>query len=81
MFRHGRAYMRGPQELAEQLVDDLCRLDAQLRDLHKRLAAMVAALQTSTTDIFGVGPVVEAIDRARSAAAANRIRLNADQSP
>ncbi len=46
--------------LAEDLLDDLRRLDRQSRELHKRLSALVAASGTTTTEIFGVGPVVAA---------------------
>jgi transposase len=48
------------RELAEELLDDLRRLDAQLRELMKRIADVVAASKTTTTEIFGVGPVVAA---------------------
>ena len=47
-------------ELATELLDDLRRLDAQLRDSKKRLAAVVTASKTTTTEVFGVGPVVAA---------------------
>jgi transposase len=47
-------------ELASDLLDDLRRVDAQLRDSKKRLTAVVAASKTTTTDVFGVGPVVAA---------------------
>jgi transposase len=46
--------------LAAELLDDLRRLDRQSRDLHKRLATLVAASRTTTTKIYGVGPVVAA---------------------
>ncbi|HMK95925.1 MAG TPA: transposase, partial [Acidimicrobiales bacterium] len=49
------------KELAEELLGDLRRLDAQLKELKERLAAIVAASGTTTTKIFGVGPVVAAI--------------------
>jgi transposase len=48
-------------ELATELVVDLRRFDEQLADSKKRLAAIVAASATTTTDIFGVGPVIAAI--------------------
>jgi transposase len=48
-------------ELARQLVEDLRRLDMQMRDTRKRLAAAAAASGTTTTQIFGVGPVVAAV--------------------
>jgi transposase len=49
------------KELAEEVLEDLRRLDGQLRELHKRLTVVVIASTTSTTDIFGVGPVVAAM--------------------
>jgi len=49
------------KELAEELLDDLRRLDTQLKELKERLAGVVAASRTTTTKIFGVGPVVAAI--------------------
>ncbi|MGH9259094.1 MAG: IS110 family transposase [Acidimicrobiales bacterium] len=47
-------------ELAEELLDDLRRVDGQLSDSKKRLEQVVAASGTSVIDIFGVGPVVAA---------------------
>jgi transposase len=47
-------------ELAGELLEDLRRVDAQLVESKKRLAAVVAASRTTTTQIFGVGPVVAA---------------------
>jgi hypothetical protein len=47
-------------ELAADFLDDLCRVDAQLRDTRKKLAAAVAAAGTSLTGLFGVGPVIAA---------------------
>jgi transposase len=46
--------------LGDELLDDLRRLDRQSREVHKRLASLVAASGTTTTEIFGVGPVVAA---------------------
>jgi transposase len=43
-------------ELAAAFIDDLRRIDAQLRDTKKRLAAAVQAAGTSLTGLFGVGP-------------------------
>jgi hypothetical protein len=45
-------------ELAAEFLDDICRLDAQLREASKKLAAAVRASGTSLTGIFGVGPVI-----------------------
>jgi transposase len=47
-------------ELAGELVEDLRRLDAQIKESKRRLAAVVAASKTTTTKVFGVGPVVAA---------------------
>jgi transposase len=47
-------------ELAGEIVEDVCRLDLQLRELTKRLTAVVLASRTSVTKIFGVGPVIAA---------------------
>ena len=41
-------------------LDDLRRVDAQLRETRKKLAAVVAASGTSLTGLFGVGPVIAA---------------------
>ena len=45
-------------ELAGEFLTDIRRLDAQLRDTNKKLAAAVKASGTSLTGIFGVGPVI-----------------------
>lgn len=47
-------------ELAEELVDDLRRVDRQIKESKKRLEQVVAASGTTVIDIFGVGPVVAA---------------------
>lgn len=46
--------------LAEQFLADLRRIDAQRRDVKKKLAAAVRASGTTVTEIFGVGPAVAA---------------------
>ena len=46
-------------ELAEELLEDLRRVDRQLAESKKRLEQVVAASAT-TIDVFGVGPVVAA---------------------
>ena len=48
-------------ELAGELLEDLRRLDTQIAESKKRLAGVVAASGTTTTTIFGVGPVVAAM--------------------
>jgi transposase len=45
-------------ELAAEFLADLRRLDAQLRDTKKKLAAAVKASGTTLTQVFGVGPVI-----------------------
>ena len=45
-------------ELAAEFLTDIRRLDAQLRDTNKKLAAAVRVSGTSLTGIFGVGPVI-----------------------
>jgi transposase len=48
-------------ELAAALVEDLRRIDGQLRETKKKLATAVRASGTSLTGLFGVGPVTAAI--------------------
>ena len=48
-------------ELAVEFVEDLARIDAQMADTKKRVAAAVTASKTTATDLFGVGPIVAAI--------------------
>ena len=45
-------------ELALELVEELRRLDAQLKDSHRRIRRTIAASGTSLTELFGVGPVI-----------------------
>jgi len=47
-------------ELAMAFIDDLRRIDGQLRDTRKKLATAVRASGTSLTGLFGVGPVIAA---------------------
>ena len=47
-------------DLARDLIDDICRLDAQLKESHKRIAVAVKASSTTLTDLFGVGPMIAA---------------------
>ena len=47
-------------ELAAALLEDLRRIDAQLRETRKKLDAAVRASGTSLTGLFGVGPVIAA---------------------
>ena len=48
-------------DLAQEMIEDLRRLDGQRREVIKRLEQVVAASGTSTTRIVGVGPVVAAM--------------------
>ena len=45
-------------QLALELVDDLVRLDEQIKESHRRIRTAVRASKTSLTDLFGVGPVL-----------------------
>ena len=47
-------------ELANELLDDLRRLNAQSKESIKRLKAVVAASRSSVTKVYGVGPVIGA---------------------
>jgi transposase len=47
-------------ELARDLVTDLQRIDAQRREVKRRVARAVAAAHTNITDVYGVGPIVAA---------------------
>jgi transposase len=47
-------------ELAAELLDDIRHLDAQRREVKKKLAAAVTASGTSLTEVSGVGPVIAA---------------------
>jgi transposase len=45
-------------DLAVELLDDIRRLDAQLKASHKRIRDAVRASGTTVTDLFGVGPII-----------------------
>jgi len=47
-------------ELAAELLEDMRRMEAQMRESKKKLAVAVKASGTSLTGIFGVGPVIAA---------------------
>jgi hypothetical protein len=47
-------------ELGLQLLEDLRRVDEQMRETKKRIAQAVAASKTTLTEIFEVGPIVAA---------------------
>ena len=48
-------------ELASDFLEDLRRIDAQMSQTKKKLAAAVKASGTTLTEVFGVGPVIAAI--------------------
>lgn len=48
-------------DLAVELLDDIRRLDAQLKVSHKRIRTAVAASGTTLTDVFGIGPIIAAM--------------------
>ena len=45
-------------DLALELLADVQRLDAQLKESHRRIRVAVRASGTTVTDIFGIGPVI-----------------------
>jgi hypothetical protein len=45
-------------KLTLELVDDVARLDEQIKESHRRIRTAVRASKTSLTDLFGVGPVL-----------------------
>ncbi len=47
--------------LAHEHLDDLRRLDAQMKESKRRIADAIVAAKTSLTEVFGVGPVVAAM--------------------
>jgi transposase len=47
-------------ELAHDLLDDIHRLDGQLKASHKRLRTAILASGTSLTEIYGIGPIIAA---------------------
>jgi transposase len=49
---------RARAELAAEFLEDMRRLDAQLRGTRKKLAAAVRSSGTTLTEVFGVGPVI-----------------------
>jgi transposase len=57
----GDAVTAARLELAQEILEDLRRNNRQRRELVKRIAQVVAASGTSTTGIYGVGPVVAAM--------------------
>jgi transposase len=52
------AVERARHELAVEVLDDVRRLDAQLKESHRRIRNAVRASSTTLTDLFGVGPIL-----------------------
>ena len=52
------AVERVRHELALELLDDVRRLDVQLKESHRRIRTAVRASSSSLTDLFGVGPIL-----------------------
>jgi transposase len=48
-------------DLARELIEDISRLDTQLKESHKRITSAVRASSTTLTDLFGVGPMIAAV--------------------
>jgi len=59
-IRPSGAAAQARYDLASEFVEDLRRLDTQLRDTRRKLTAAVKESGTSLTEIFGVGPVIAA---------------------
>ena len=57
----GQSGRSDPPQLALEHLDDLRRIDDQMRASKRRIADAVKAAGTHVTEIFGVGPVVAAI--------------------
>ena len=45
-------------ELALELLDDVRRLDTQLKESHRRIRLTVKASGTSLTEVYGIGPII-----------------------
>jgi transposase len=45
-------------DLALELLDDVRRLDVQLKESHKRIKTAVQASETTLTELYGVGPIL-----------------------
>ncbi len=58
--RPSGAVEQARHELAGEYLADLRRIDAQLRETRKKLAAAVRASGTTMTEVFGVGPAIAA---------------------
>jgi hypothetical protein len=50
-------------ELTAAFHEDLCRIDAHMRDTTKQLTTAVATSGTTLTETFNAGPIVAATNR------------------
>jgi transposase len=48
-------------DLAVELLDDIRRLDTQLKASHKKIRSAIHASTTTVTDLFGIGPIIAAM--------------------
>ena len=54
----GTPVAQARHDLAAELLDDVHRLDTQLKESHRRIRVAVKASGTSLTELFGVGPII-----------------------
>jgi transposase len=47
-------------DLAVELLDDIRRLDEQLKTSHRRIRVAITASATTVTELFGIGPIIAA---------------------
>jgi transposase len=57
-FNPKTAVERTRYDLALELLDDVRRLDVQLKESHKRIKTAVQASGTTLTELYGVGPIL-----------------------
>ena len=57
-FEPGSPVEATRHQLALELLEDVRRLDNQLKESHKRMGIAVRASGTSLTEVFGIGPVL-----------------------
>jgi transposase len=48
-------------ELALELLDDVVRIDAQLKASHKRIRDAIKVANTTVNELFGIGPIISAM--------------------
>jgi transposase len=57
-FEPGSPVEQVRHQVALELLDDVRRLDSQLKESHRRIRTAVTASGTSLTDVYGIGPVL-----------------------